>query len=613
MSKRILDLNTISSASNDDYLVVDGSSGTRKITPENIVGNSAVAQSLLNQISDASDAIDEMQITIGTLQSEIENIPEVIEQDVTDWLNDHPEATTTVQDGSITEAKLADALKLKTVNDYVTPEMYGAKGDGVTDDSLAVNEAFAKGTVCLKRGAVYKCSDINVVSNSVIIGNGATIDSGNKSGFIIEKTVHDVLITDINFESEFTVGDTETASNTCILIKASNTTEEYEAYNIEISRCKFNCGVFGIAATSVQNLHIHDCEFYGAVYRPEDNAGGYAILTQSCSNVTIERCYFQLGKYSRHDIYVSVSQTKTANISSRNYRISNCFSDKSLITENVGDAFFSSTIASVVVRSIYNFWIENYRLYNGTGLIFFNTTDGAVVNATIRNCINDTPRYKASSVMTSEMRQSYGFSGITGSDVKFENCKTLNNSSLYFFEYKVSGGIIEICNTTIASPFEVGDCDYLHLHELYVLGSYFRFTGTGVLKGKFHSIDSDGNYIFGASTNVANGAYIDINAYEDKLLGPWTIASNGSLTFNTGKLHIGASASVESNDHGTIITLTYCKRPSAITRTMALTDGCVIEANVSSSSIADNQVRLRKINLADGSAASSRTCRFYLC
>ena len=33
--------------------------------------------------------------------------PAAIEQAVTDWLDDHPEATTTVQDGSITEAKLA--------------------------------------------------------------------------------------------------------------------------------------------------------------------------------------------------------------------------------------------------------------------------------------------------------------------------------------------------------------------------------------------------------------------------------------------------------------------------------------------------------------------------
>ena len=36
--------------------------------------------------------------------------PEVVEQAVSDWLDDHPEATTTVEDGSITKAKLASAL-----------------------------------------------------------------------------------------------------------------------------------------------------------------------------------------------------------------------------------------------------------------------------------------------------------------------------------------------------------------------------------------------------------------------------------------------------------------------------------------------------------------------
>lgn len=75
MSKRILDLNTISSASNDDYLVVDGSSGTRKITPENIVGNSAVAQTLANHISSASDDIGEIRSTVASLQNAVENIP----------------------------------------------------------------------------------------------------------------------------------------------------------------------------------------------------------------------------------------------------------------------------------------------------------------------------------------------------------------------------------------------------------------------------------------------------------------------------------------------------------------------------------------------------------
>ena len=37
--------------------------------------------------------------------------PEEIEQAVSDWLDDHPEATTTVQDGSITKAKLDNDLQ----------------------------------------------------------------------------------------------------------------------------------------------------------------------------------------------------------------------------------------------------------------------------------------------------------------------------------------------------------------------------------------------------------------------------------------------------------------------------------------------------------------------
>lgn len=52
---------------------------------------------------------------------------------VADWLDDHPEATTTVEDGSITEAKLASALKAKINN-----------MSGLTDDiKQALLECFA--------------------------------------------------------------------------------------------------------------------------------------------------------------------------------------------------------------------------------------------------------------------------------------------------------------------------------------------------------------------------------------------------------------------------------------------------------------------------------------
>ena len=48
---------------------------------------------------------------LGTVVALIKSMggadPAVIEKAVQEWLDDHPEATTTVQDGSITEAKLA--------------------------------------------------------------------------------------------------------------------------------------------------------------------------------------------------------------------------------------------------------------------------------------------------------------------------------------------------------------------------------------------------------------------------------------------------------------------------------------------------------------------------
>lgn len=76
---------------------------------------------------------------------------------VASWLNEHPEATTTVQDASLTEAKFTDDLKLRILKDYVTPEMFGAVGDGVTDDSNAIEQALSSNkNIIMKSGAIYK-------------------------------------------------------------------------------------------------------------------------------------------------------------------------------------------------------------------------------------------------------------------------------------------------------------------------------------------------------------------------------------------------------------------------------------------------------------------------
>jgi hypothetical protein len=92
-----------------------------------------------------------------------------VEEAVGEWLDEHPEATTTVQDGSLTEAKFTPALKLATVKDYVTPEMFGAVGDGVTDDTQAVQDALDSGTKCVRFGTkTYMCSGV-VVSSAITL------------------------------------------------------------------------------------------------------------------------------------------------------------------------------------------------------------------------------------------------------------------------------------------------------------------------------------------------------------------------------------------------------------------------------------------------------------
>ncbi|MBQ1285876.1 MAG: hypothetical protein IIY19_05480, partial [Lachnospiraceae bacterium] len=70
------------------------------------------------------------------LENKVLSFSKDIKGAVYDWMNDHPEASTTVQDHSLTYEKLVNGTL-----GFVTPEMFGAAGDGITDDSTAVSDA----------------------------------------------------------------------------------------------------------------------------------------------------------------------------------------------------------------------------------------------------------------------------------------------------------------------------------------------------------------------------------------------------------------------------------------------------------------------------------------
>ena len=90
--------------------------------------------------------------------------PAVIEQAVSDWLDDHPEATTTVADGSITEQKLASAIAAKINSISSLSDEIVQLQNGLFD----TNNKFPKTVLT---GASIQCGTDEIAN---VILNGAT-------------------------------------------------------------------------------------------------------------------------------------------------------------------------------------------------------------------------------------------------------------------------------------------------------------------------------------------------------------------------------------------------------------------------------------------------------
>ena len=136
---------------------------------------------------------------IATLTEELDTLnkgglvlkEDFIGQQVNDWLDEHPEATTTVQDSSLGVEKFTEDAKKQTVKDYVTPQMFGAVGDGVHDDSHAIQTAIdqtEKGNVLLPAGTYKTTFPIICKPGVSIIGCGASesiVEAYNCDCFVV--------------------------------------------------------------------------------------------------------------------------------------------------------------------------------------------------------------------------------------------------------------------------------------------------------------------------------------------------------------------------------------------------------------------------------------------
>ena len=208
---RIIDYNEKTQISPDDYLIVDGSTdGTQKIKADllegvkdavptrgssNAVSSGGVWSSLYDKIAkpltSPNGTAGQLLITNGdgTTQWINRGLPtdEQVAEAIDEWLTYHPEATTTVQDGSITENKINSSFLKKIENSYITPEMFGAVGDGVTDDHVAINAALnnSEGKCVYFSNKTYIIADSIKLTKNSIINDGVIKYTGNDYAIIL--------------------------------------------------------------------------------------------------------------------------------------------------------------------------------------------------------------------------------------------------------------------------------------------------------------------------------------------------------------------------------------------------------------------------------------------
>ena len=176
---QIHELNTFSGKPGEmDFLAVDSGFDTAKISVEELLKYSAKVP-----VDEHGDPLNgdpgQLLRSNGDGSTEWSDVglptDEQTEQAVNKWLDDHPEATTTVADGSLTDAKFSNTLKLETIKDYVTPEMFGAVGDGVADDIQPILDCLSSGARHIVMSKSYYVSTPinNVPSNILIDGKGS--------------------------------------------------------------------------------------------------------------------------------------------------------------------------------------------------------------------------------------------------------------------------------------------------------------------------------------------------------------------------------------------------------------------------------------------------------
>lgn len=169
--------------------------------------------------------------------------------------------------------------KVDRITAFKTPYQYGAKGDGITDDTDAFISMLENGGVILLTCGTFNVSnDLSIESNTTIVGNGGVVALKNTARVIVD-TVSNVILDSVNIVGN--IDDFSTDPNKSVVTIRSSEFVEVKNCFIKNSRtdgiiverlsgkahCKnvkiYNNYIYNAARNGIAIADCINCQVYG--------------------------------------------------------------------------------------------------------------------------------------------------------------------------------------------------------------------------------------------------------------------------------------------------------------------------------------------------------------
>lgn len=335
-------------------------------------------------------------------------------------------------------------------------ERYGAVGDGSTDDTTALRNAFlVGGDVKGTAGKTYRITGpLYLTANDTTIDlRGCTINqvTAATSWLIIGRTVSSSTFVKTNRvriiggrTTGAVTGGGSPAYGISVIQPTDNPFVNGNGCNdIQVDGLTSSGFTGGFIASGASNIKIHNCSLGGMLYHIALGAGGYGTLFQTCFDVIVTNNRFKAESTDRHAVYISTYSDPSYPTDNTNVCKGVVIADN--LMDWVDTAGVTGFEAAIEVRAAEAITISGNAIYGGYGGIDYDCVNGdgfgvAITNNVIRGIHAGVSQRNAIGVFRSEDDVSF-----TTTDV------VIANNSIQFDDDNCNGIAVDNGNNVVVT------------------------------------------------------------------------------------------------------------------------------------------------------------------